>query len=486
MKKWLRISFIVFVLMLMCSPSFALYHFGMYGENSDMTIPGDLVDMGGNKVVVAYDDWQGNGDWDTFLDKCSDEEIKCIISLSSIYPYDEDHTTDTMKVALVAATKNHDAVQGYSTYDEPHYDGYSVTKVVNTYNAVLNELGPDSDKVVYISFAYGERDKIASYQNGFSVPIVNCYRLHDRNDESSSGEFDEFVSGWSPKSHGVGAYANYLLQLSDAVEDAGKTDFLMAPQAQAAFTIGDLTQRLATPEEMRFQMYFPLLAKHSDGIYANGIISYAYHKAEDTPARPGNPYSSDGDTWLDNVYTGLCQEMQEYIPALAAGVKTGSNGVSDNQSDVHAQLFQTGSTRYVIATNGPTNGTENTIWGADRMVDYTLGSSVPQYNCAEIRNDIAYSSTVSSKYHGPYNNYCAFIERDRTFRDTLSPYQVRAYKLRTATSFNLMNRNSGKALRPYGGGTSAGTDISTALVFSSFWKTSALAGSTMPASSKMP
>ncbi len=355
----------VFCIVLLMSPavraedpfSTGAYPVGWYDA---MAYPDDIVDIyyhGGN-TVLAY--WSSATPYTRrrYLDEAAAGGIRVIVGIDeelinpipgSPYPVDEDGIID-----LVNTYKDHPAVAGWYTADEPWYvQGISLDKMQTAYDAIKSV----DTKPVFICFT-----GYAMYEATPSIPV------------QWKTAYDQFLIDSYPTRIGEPEFS----RLED--EGRGKDFKLTIQRAHEQSILADRpwwavlsgwgnntgesgNYRLPTYNESRFATYWSLSENPS------GILHFAYYRTGggSVPARPDEPYPYDGEQWLEDVWEPQAAELNTLSPAVLNGKIAGA--VSDDATDIRTDVYYDPATgKYYLVTLNETTGSETPTFTVD-MVD---------------------------------------------------------------------------------------------------------------------
>ena len=258
-----------------------------------------IKSMGFN-LIMPYTNPYAKKDYNiikTYLDIANSAGLKVILEpfRESIKKQDFAEIT-----AFIRTFKNHPAVAGWYSYDEPVYNNISVQLLENVYRLIKTE---DPIHPVILDFSGSRSHNLTRYRNSFDICQINQYPLQK-------------------KSNALEVLSNVQSEIQAVDRLTNNEPFWLVVQS-----FQDKKWRLPTIIEQKYLLYSGLV----NG--ADGIFFYGYHRAP--------------ENWQNKVVKPSVQELKNYLPAIQQGSL--NNGVSSNLNIIQAIAYQQPQTQeYVI------------------------------------------------------------------------------------------------------------------------------------------
>lgn len=293
--------------------------------------PAKIASEGGN-VVIAYAG-TSQSDIVQYLNQSATAGVSVILQVPSYYVMNE----DTAWIQNYVSTyDSNPALIGWYLVDEPTGHGVSVHMAEAGYQAVKQA----STKPVFMAFAKEE------FANGAAVTFGDAY---------DTFLFDSYPFLEDSNEYGGLFSWTELVQLAASESDQVGKPWWSIPQGVGQQPDLSFDKRLPTLNEARYQTYLSVVYE------AEGLVSWAHYRAEDSIANPEAPYTDDGEAWLDDVWRTVALEFNEHGDAIVAGELTGA--VTDNRASIIAKVYRDPDTGeyYLIAVNTASTGTQPTF-----------------------------------------------------------------------------------------------------------------------------
>lgn len=232
---------------------------------------------------------------ETYLDAARDNGVKVFLE-----PYRKDVKAEnaTAITEFVRTYKQHPALAGWYTFDEPVVNQISPQTLEITYQAIKAE---DPNHPVSIVFAPKQAEQVPRYANAMDIYMINRYPFfYGKSEFNNLGNFNQ----WMQKAASYAGDKSFwpVLQAYGEQED-GKPKY---------------NRRLPTAAEERYMFYTAISAG------ADGLLFYGHHWTQ--------------QSWVDSVLTPIVREFYDYLPMIRShdlAVKS-----STNRSDIEAVLYQ--------------------------------------------------------------------------------------------------------------------------------------------------
>lgn len=253
----------------------------------------------GINLLIPYTHKQSRQTIETYLDTARQNGIKVFLE-----PYRESvRSEDTAAITeFIRTYKEHPAVAGWYTYDEPAVNGVSPQTLEIAYQAIKAE---DPNHPVAVIFAPKQAAIVPQYWNALDIYGINRYPLfHGKPEFDNLGDFGKWMQ--------------------DAASYAGDKVFWPIIQGYGEQENGkpQYNRRLPTAAEERYMFYTAVLAG------ADGLVFYGHHWTQ--------------QSWIDSVLTPIIEEFHDYLPIVR------SNEVNESlakRSDIQTVLYQNPSTQ---------------------------------------------------------------------------------------------------------------------------------------------
>ena len=240
---------------------------------------------------------------EAYLDAAQQNGIKVFLE-----PYRKDvKAEDADAIAeFVRTYKDHPAVAGWYSYDEPVLNKVSAETLEITYQAIKSE---DPNRPVTIVFAPEQGAKALRYRNALDIYGIDRYPL--------------FFG--KPEFNNLSDFGKWMQK---AASYAGDKEFFPVLQAYGEKENGEpqFNRRLPTAAEERYMFYTAITAG------ADGLMFYGHHLTQ--------------QSWIDSVLTPIIKEFRGYLPLVR------SDRVSEtfltNRSDIQTVLYQNPTTQQYL------------------------------------------------------------------------------------------------------------------------------------------
>ena len=319
-----------------------------------------LIAAHGGNTTIAYWAYSTPSGRQQYLDDAAAAGVRVIFEIDRTFI----NATNPVDVAgiidLVNTYKDHPAVAGWYTADEPWYAwGIQFDKMQLAYDTIKTV----SDKPVFIAFTEYALIESENYLNpGVSIAV------------EWKSAYDQFLVDVYPTRIGEPEFSR--LEYEGRGRDF-KRDMERAQQASiqadrpwwavlsgwgSSIDEGGPVDgyRLPTYDESRFATYWALSNNPS------GILHFAYYRTGSgyVPARPDEPYPGSGADWLEEVYEPQTAEINMLGPAIKNGKIAGA--ASDDTWDIRTDVYQDPDTgKYYMVTLNKTTGSKTPTFSVD-------------------------------------------------------------------------------------------------------------------------
>ena len=261
----------------------------------------DSIKAIGFNIVMPYTEPYAKKDYQrikNYLDVANKKGLKIVLELfrDSIKQQDTTELTN-----FVRTFKNHPAVLGWYSYDEPVYNKISPEILASTYNIVKAE---DPNHPVFLDFSGTRSHNLVNYRGSFDVVQVNHYPI------TKGGNALEDLSSFKSN--------------LDTLEKLT----LNIPYWSVVQSFEDKKKwRLPNFQEEKYLIYSSLL----NG--ADGLFFYSYHRAP--------------EKWRQSVLKPSVGGLKKYLPAIDLGAL--NIEVNSSSDDLQTALYrQPNTNQYVL------------------------------------------------------------------------------------------------------------------------------------------
>jgi hypothetical protein len=339
------------------------YPIGWYDS---MAAPDDptLIGAQGGNVTVAYWGSSSPSNRLQYLDNAAAAGVRVIMGFDDAFINPTDPVDVTGIINVVNTYKDHPAMAGWYTADEPYWVwGISFAKMQLAYDTIKSL----DNKPVFIAFSEPavERDIPIQWKTAYDQFLLDSYPARIG--------YPEFT-GLDAMSAPYPYHSNWKADMQMAHANSQLADrpwwSIMEGWAdEGAETSG---YRLPTYNETRFMNYFSLSEDPA------GLTHFAYYRTgNSTPAHPSEVYPYDGRQWLEDVWEPQTTELGIMGDAFQNGKIP--NMVTDDTANVRSNLYVDPGTGavYLIALN-ETFGDPNTtftlnlpehLWAVTRLFE---------------------------------------------------------------------------------------------------------------------
>lgn len=242
----------------------------------------------------------------TYLDAATDAGVKVIVPVNPNLERVKAGDFASIK-KKIRTFKNHPAIYGWYTSDEPDLKEIPAKLLVSVYQAVKEE---DPTRPIAIAFNTN-LSRIKKYADAYDILMYDKYPCLEGYPEFSSIPpylNIDFLGKRIPK---IGNYAKNNNKLFFPIVQAfGKRD----------------RKRFCSGAEMKYLIYMSLLSG------ADGLFFYSYHRTE--------------QTWVDSILLPLTEELHTYLPTVKN--KPLSCQIKSDQLAVQGCLYQNPNTKEYI------------------------------------------------------------------------------------------------------------------------------------------
>jgi hypothetical protein len=338
--------------------------------------PNNIIDMGGNKALIYTAGFTNPNDpfqhlhMTCYLDEAAKRGASVIVCVKELVAAQNWSALNT----FVNAYKNHPALEGWYTADEPTDCGPSVSLCQTAYTNIKAQ----SNKPIYMGFCksdLGELDKYGGgddpythavylYRNTYDILLFDRYPCEDDN-----SEFEGFPDQWI-----LGIFLNHEGWVS--VINRAKTHATAANKPWQtiiqAFGYG-WGKRLPTYAEERFMVFYARYKQLGGFPESRGIWFWADDQLDLDP---------NAAWWRQNVGRPIMEELNLLAPAISTAEITGGVSINNgNTAVIHRDTTTTPNTYYVLAfrRNSGSNSSTITLYPNVLEPGVTFTAAVPLF-----------------------------------------------------------------------------------------------------------
>ena len=319
------------------------FYMGMYANQVESLTPSNLTNIGASISMFYHQGYLSDADVLTRLNAAQATGLKVIMDIDGITQDGNRDVTavDTTRLTqYINSFKNHPAVVGWYLADEPTNNSTSRNNCELAYNTIKSV---DTANPVYLAICHSdEGNDMIDFANAYDVLMFDKYVM-EQGDGDCYRIPDHGMLWWEKIGMRTG-----INTVSSKAASVNKS-WVLVNQAFGRLGSGYST-RMPTRYEHRWTTYYAMMKG------AEGIVSWEYAAATNSPANSSDAYPYSGTQWLMDIYKPLAEEIAVISGALAEGEITG--GISDNESDILSSVYQdpvTGKS-YMLALNSSGNG----------------------------------------------------------------------------------------------------------------------------------
>ena len=358
----------------------------------------NIIDEGGNVSLIYTSGFQGaNNPYITnYLNYAALRGAKVIISVKELV----ESQNWTALSAMINSYKNHSALGGWYTADEPTDAGISV----QTCQTAYNNIKALSNKTIYMAFnrndlgdldifgggddPYGNAPYL--YRNAYDIMLFDRYVCGD-----GDSEFENFESRWI-----MGIFLDYEGWKSVTLRARAHATAANKPWQSIIQGYGSGDQfglRLPTYAEERFMVFYTRHKQLGGWPESRGIWFWADDMLDRDP---------NASWWRQNVGRPIMEELNLLAPAISTTEINSGVSINKNTAVIHKDSTTTPATYYVLTFNSDDSSNSATITLYPNVLEtgVTFTAAVPLF---ENRSPITITNNQFSDNFAAYgvHNY---------------------------------------------------------------------------------
>ncbi|MEM8739321.1 MAG: hypothetical protein AAGG38_12730 [Planctomycetota bacterium] len=330
----LQIVLVAAAVLAYASPSQADFPLTWYASTTNTNSEPDDIRADGMTRAIAYNRSDRPEAAQQYLDAAAEHGVTVILDIGR----DNLKSPDTTNlIAYVQRFDGHPALEGWYVYDEPNLTGTSVQQADLAYRTIKAH----SDLPVYGGLNANNFKAQLDYPHSHDRRLTFRYVL-----DLGDAEFEGFELDDKDRYSDERGWKDFVTFAARAARRDGKP-WTMVLQANGQQ--GDRRPlRLPTEAEMRFMLFYPIVAHD-----AEGLMFWALYRTVLADARPDEPFPHNGRIWRRDVFRPLIAEFNDHF-GNAVGAGPIEDGVtSDDPRDVFAKLYRDPDTQavYLLVVN---------------------------------------------------------------------------------------------------------------------------------------